>query len=1268
MKRLFFFTPVFLLISFPAMGQIESGTFAGTVTDPSGASIPAAVVNITNQATNVASTFQTDSTGIYRVSGLPPGLYSIKVEAAGFKTVVNRNLELTVGIVQRVDFKMELGTAVQAITVEASAPLVNSEEGRLSSLVGASEVSNLPLNGRNVFQLMQLSPGAVNVFGVMFENGANTVVNGARENFNGFWLDGVANKGLSGGYVTLPNADIVEEFRINTLNMSAEYGNSAGSVTTIVTKSGTNNLRGSAYEYLRNSALDANEFYRNLYGCELGVDPFCHGPDQGNGRGSLDKNPLRFNQFGFTLGGPIRKDKTFFFASYQGDRTRTFYPAFPITLESPQWRQAVTSALPNSVAALLYSNFPGPNGFVLNTVDQYVGDTYGGFGTLVCPDYLGPVSAAEYQNAGRISGNFQTLFGVTAAEAADCPTPLAVGQSLTQAGNRTLPLQVNAVALLPTQASQDGLLTQGNQWSARIDHNIGDRDRIFGRFIWQKQTDQYGEPSFPPSPVLRKFGQPFTGLYPTLAVSWTHTLSPTVVNEARAGYVRSAYDQSIQHAPGVPSIGFDTWDLGFGSYAGYPQIFHENIYNYSDLVNVVKGRHGIKAGVEFRRNIENSEFNVARPSYYFFDQLFFAADAPFYEAAGVDPGILTRRPSELSDNIRSWRNLEMGLFIQDDWKVTPRLTLNLGLRYDLYTRHTEKYGRVTQFIMGQGANIAEQVRNTNTPAGLPGCDTPEQERLAQLAGVCGPGGFATAKVLGPGDHNNFGPRLGFAWSPLASNKLSVRGGFGVSYEGTLYNQLSNSRWNLPFYSFNLAYNFLVGDVNNVVYGPSTMDANGTVVFDPSQKPSFIGPATNPGQGVGVQAVGNLVGWDPNNPNLGALTAIPDPAGMRDPYVYSFFFGIQQEITPNTMLEVNYVGSAGHKLFRAADFNNARGGRLPIPGMCLEVQGETVCSNRDTTINPVTGNFVNAPGSVNPNYGSLRVWENAVNSSYNSLQVSATHRGKRGLTLAAHYTWGHSIDESSDWGAGGGVSINGFAAGDAYNLDVAHPELDRGNSTFDFRHRLVLSEVWELPWRQDQRGLFGHFLGGWQFNSIWSLQSGAHWTAFQNGPRDLRCSGGSEEGASANSAGGASACLDGGGEIVNVGGDFNLNGITNDRPDPVGSNTIHATKEQWIHGFFDGEDAYAGGFVKAPCLGCNGSLGRNTLVGPGLFQMDFSVFKKIPIKERLALQFRAEFFNAFNHANFRPPAYGANRVDYPLFGQATGTFDPREIQLALKMTW
>jgi hypothetical protein len=1254
-----------LTLALPATAQIESGTFTGTVADPSGAFIPGAVVTITNQATNIVNTFQTDASGVYRVGSLPPGLYAIKVEANGFKTVINRELELTVGVVQRVDFAMELGATVQTITVESSAPLVNTEEGRLSSLVGASEVSNLPLNGRNVYQLMQLAPGAVNVTGVMFESGANTVVNGVRENFNGFWLDGVANKGLSGGYVTLPNQDIVREFRINTLNISAEFGNSAGSVTTIVTKSGTNDFHGTAYEYLRNQALDASEFFRNFYGCELGVDPFCHGPDQGNGRGSLDKNPLRFNQFGFTLGGPIRRDKTFFFGSYQGDRTRTFYPAVPLTLESPQWRQAITAALPNSVAALIYSNFPGPNGFVLNTVDQYVADNYGGFGALVCPDNLGPVSPTDFQNATRISANLQQLFGVTQGEAADCPTGIAIGQTPAQIVNRALPFQVSTVALLRTQASPDGLLFQGNEWSARIDHNIGEGDRLFGRFYWQKQTDQFGPPASPSATSLRGFTTPFTGLFPNFAISWTHTFSPTVVNELRAGYVRSASDLSVKTAPGVPGIGFASGDLGFGSYSGYPQFFHENIYTYADLVTIVKGKHGLKAGVEFRRNMENSDFNVARPSYYFFDHLFFAADAPVVETAGVDPGIVSNRPARLSNNVRSWRNLEVGMFFQDDWKVTPHLTLNLGLRYDLYTRHTEKFGRATQFILGQGANITERVRNTNTPAGLPRCDTPMQVRLAQLTGVCGPGGFAKAQVLGPGDHNNFGPRFGFAWSPLGSNKVSLRGGFGVSYEGTLYNPLSNSRWNLPYYSYNEADNFLVGDVSNVVYGASTVDASGNVVFDPNQKPTFTGPATNPGQGIGAQAVGNLTGWDPNNPNLAAVTAIVDPGGMRDPYVYSFFFGVQQQVSRNTMVEVNYVGSAGHKLFRAADINNVRGGRLPIPGMCLAVQGETVCSNRDTTVNPVTDDFVNPAGRVNPNYGSLRVWENAVNSNYHSLQVSATHRRKHGLTLAAHYTWGHSIDQGSDWHSWG-TSINGDAAGDAYNLDVAHPELDRAHSTFDFRHRFTFSQVWELPWRQDQRGLLGHLLGGWQFNGIWTYQTGAHWTAYQAGPRELRCSGGTEDGSIANGAGGASACLAGGGTIINVGGDFNLNGIGNDRPDPVGSNTIQATKEQWIHGFFGGDmDAYQGGFVKAPCLACNGTLGRNTLVGPGLFQTDLSVFKKIPIKERLVLQFRAEFFNAFNRANFHPPAFFTHWVDNPLFGQANGTFDPREIQFALK---
>ncbi len=237
------------------------------------------------------------------------------------------------------------------------------------------------------------------------------------------------------------------------------------------------------------------------------------------------------------------------------------------------------------------------------------------------------------------------------------------------------------------------------------------------------------------------------------------------------------------------------------------------------MVSISHGKHNMKVGVDFRRNIENSEFSVARPSYYFTDSLFFAADSPYTMSAGVDPGILTNQPGHLASNVRHWRNLEMGAFFQDDWKVTRRLTLNLGMRYDLYGRHTELNNQVTTFIKGPGSSFID---NITTGAGqIKDASVPCTDPQAQLAGVCGPGGFTTAKSLGAGDHNNCGPRVGFAWDVFGDAKTSLRGGFGVSYEGTLYNPLSNSRWNLPYYSFNAATNFLAGDVNTVIYGPYT---------------------------------------------------------------------------------------------------------------------------------------------------------------------------------------------------------------------------------------------------------------------------------------------------------------------------------------------------------------------------------------------------------------------------------------------------------------
>ncbi len=302
MKRLQFCLAVFavLALTFSAFAQVQNGQFTGTVTDPTGAAIANAKVTVSNPSIDLNLSTTTNSSGNYTVKEVPIGTYKLTVEAAGFKTVSNAGVTANAGTIAHVDFKMLIGKASEVIEVTGEAAAVNTEDSKLATTVSSTQINNLPLNGRNVFDLMQLSTGAVNVTGVDFENGHNTVVNGVREDFNGFLINGVSNKGLSGGAVNTPIQDTVEEFQQNQLNMSAQYGNSAGGNVNLVTKSGTNAWHGSGWEYIRNNALDANTFFLNAI--------------------PVKRPPLHFNQFGVTLGGPIVKDKLFFFLSLQGDR------------------------------------------------------------------------------------------------------------------------------------------------------------------------------------------------------------------------------------------------------------------------------------------------------------------------------------------------------------------------------------------------------------------------------------------------------------------------------------------------------------------------------------------------------------------------------------------------------------------------------------------------------------------------------------------------------------------------------------------------------------------------------------------------------------------------------------------------------------------------------------------------------------------------------------------------------------------------------------
>jgi hypothetical protein len=1216
-----------------AFGQATS-SITGVVSDPSGAVVPGARVTVTNQATGVTFTQPTNSAGVYNFRALIPGHYMVKVEAQGFETYISKDNILTADRAYGLNVTLKVGRSTQTVTVESAAPMVNTEEGRLSDLVSGSEATQLPLNGRNIYQLMQLIPGAVNSAQVDFEAGAggsSTNINGTRLNFNGYLLDGITNKGLSGGSDAGPAPDFVQEFRIQTNDFSAQYSESAGSITDISIKSGTNQFHGDLWEFVRNDALNARNFFS--------------GPTV---------NPFKLNQFGGSIGGPIKKDKLFFFAGYQGERFRTDSPA-QYTTETPQFANAVETMFPNSVAALLEKNFPAPAPqFGMETVAQMassqalgegwpIGSPYAGSAVLTTPimAYTDPCFLNQFNgfgqpafpggpalgNAQSLANRMAALVGVTNAQQAQIAQNIAAVPAC--AGLSPPPVQAGALGpnspILGLVNSETATRTlnqfyNGDQYVGRIDYQ-GDTNRIFGRFYYQLEKDPNGVTS---SYTTRGFLVPTTASFPGAAFGYVHNFSANTLNEFHAGFIRNQSSAIPSGSNfGVPAIGFDNGLALFGAYNGYPQFFNENEFELQDMVDIVKGAHSLKVGWEGRRNYENSQFNVGRPSYSFFDPLYFAADQPYFQAAGVNPALVGGGTPSLDTNIRAWRNYEIGAFIQDDWKVKKNLTLNLGLRWDYFSPHTEKYNKATKF-----SNYFN-LPSVNCQAFL------SDKCLAPAGDTSTPnGGFTSAPALFPSIYTNFGPRLGFAWDPTGSGKTSVRGGFAIEYEESFYNALSNSRWNMPYYSFNLA-SPVIGFAGDIVYGPT--NPNGTPASGIA--PTYSGPSTGPGSlgngPYGLGFAGNIMGWYPGNPNLAYLTGIPSP-DYTLPYYENAFFGIQRQVASNTVIELNYVGTWGRHLFWAEDPNRVVGG---------------LARNPASVINPCTGQPVAAPTALlNPCFGALRTWDTSVNSNYNALQFSVKREATHGLTFESNYTYSHTLDYRSTWHAltsGGSATENNGVGESGYSLDPNKLFLEYGNSLYDVPQVWVTNVMWELPWFKSQQGLLGRLLGGWTADGIETLQAGFPFT-------------------------------------VGARSDFNLDGIRSQRPDapstPIGFSSP-SQFEQGSSGLSSGlstmqlfgpanPNATCGspngclGIFPIPVPGTDGTLGRNTFYGPGIAETDFSLLKQIPINERFSMQFRAEFFNLFNRTNLNPP--DAALTDTASFGLSQGALDPRLIQFALKL--
>lgn len=875
-----------------AHAQSADATLTGTVKDTSGAVIPGATITARHVATNDTRTTTSGPEGHYRLTNLPRGNYDVKAEIQGFQPINQTGVLLTVGDTVRLDFALTVGGLNETVSVVSQASLINTEEGRISALVDEKRVSELPLNGRNVLQLIELQAGATGNPGNVVLGGSaggnSAFVNGQRNRANNFLLDGTDNNDqfTAGRVAVNPNVDMVQEFRVSSNNFSAEFGRNSASVVNIVTKAGTNSFHGTAFEFLRNDALDARTVFAGA-----------------------DVDPLDFHQFGGTVGGPVIKNKTFFFGAYEGLRVERGVTLVR-TVETPEYRQMVAQRFPNSIANFLFQNFPSPSP-TSNIRDT--GRPVAGLQTESAANNPGVTTNPNYATAGSLYNNtLQT-------------TP----DGIPDIGTANIPVTETI---------------NGDQLNIRIDHDMNANARLLGRFLWDDRTSD----DMQTIPRSVGFNQPVDEKGRNLTLGYTHILSSAMVNEARFGY---SYRKRglLANNEGVPNVSFTDGVVAFGNLPTNPAFFEQKTFHWVDTVSWNKGNHGIKFGGEVRHIRDNSDFAVRRGGYQFINIHDFAMDEPQQVTImGINPGTGLIEP-----NIRNFRFWETGFFVQDDWKLLPNLTLNLGARHEWYGRPSEENDLLTNLVLGPGADIFEQIAN---------------------------GAVGQVDQVVPNDWNNFAPRLGVSWDPWGDGRLAIRGGYGIAYERLFNNSITNIRFNPPFYSFAVANPTNVASQAGVriAYGP--MNPDGTLRNEPI---TISGDNRNIGVQPGLNIQGNIIGWNGAFGTSQQSLRVPDP-NTKDAFTHNWFVGAQTELIWDLVLEANYVGNVGRNLGRLVDYNTIRGdlfdGRL----------------NR-----------------LNPGFGGINFRAMLARSEYHGLQLQLNRRFKDGFSGQVSYTLGKTMDTGSD---------------------------------------------------------------------------------------------------------------------------------------------------------------------------------------------------------------------------------------------------------------
>ena len=1196
------------LVSAELLYADVTGSIQGVVRDRSQGAIVGAHLTITNVQTNLKYESVTGPDGSYHVLALPAGTYALIATASGFRPFTETNIEVKVNDQLVIDVTMAVGSTTETISVEANAVQVQTESTQLGDVIDSKKMLALPLNGRSYIDLLGLQAGVAPATASTIGgdrpvsgnlNAGNISVNGQRETANAFLVNGGdVSEGRNLGAGLVPNLDSVEEFRLITNSFDAEYGKFSGAVMNAITKSGTNSFHGDVFEFLRNDAMDARNYF------------------------APSKSELRQNQFGYTLGGPVWKDHLFFFSDYQGTRQVAGSETGLVTVPTNAERQG------NFDPSTLTGTIDGP--YWAQVLSQRLGY---------------PVTQGEPYSFVGCATTTQCVFpgGVIPQSAWAPPT----SHILPYIPTSTLPGNVNNYSNNSQRSSIDD-----NKFGERVDFN----NQTTGNWSWYYTIDNTTVDSALPVGFATVPGFPTTtpSRAQEFVMSNTKTLGATAVNEARFSFFRTAVhkDNPAGSFADLSSLGFVTGadTLGIAPLPGYtqymPQVSLSQIglnigvptlntfqpdttYMVSDVFSKVAGRHTWKFGGEFRYIMVN-ERNYASPNGQFtFDGSVTGSDtADFLLGATCNScgGAYIQAAKQVLDS----RTRYGGAFVQDTWKVTPSLTLNLGLRWEVSMPWYDWQGKIQTWVPGQQSTVFPLA--------------PE--------GLVFPGDAGIPKTLAPTRYNNFGPRLGLAYSPGFSDGVlgKIFGGPGKTSIRAAYGMYYTSVEDL-----NLFYE--VADAPFGLYWQSPTSVMFDQPFLTRQSGQSLGqrfPYTLPIPGAPSNKTLDFSVFEPINYFPGYYIR------NKLPYAEHFNLSIQRELTKSTVLTLAYVGTEGHRLITQQESNpgdptlcqqlTAQGAFDTTAGAAgcgfgaendvfQRPDGSFVYSTRNKILNP---NY--CPGSalqVCYGYGNTYTFTSA-NSIYNAGQITVERKANDFSFLAA-YTFAKALDDSS-----------GF--GDLVNF--VNPRLSRGLSSTDITSNFVASYIWAIPFDRAFANAPKRLTQGWQIQGITRFSTGFPIQLNQgNGDFTLW---GSSSTDMPNRVGPV--------QILNP-RKSNPNCPTSDGTGcyfiPPPPNVANATPQS------PGDVTAAaclpsvGGFAQNCVPETFGTANRRFFHGPGFNNTDFGLTKHTLIKENLAFDLRIEFFNIFNHAQFMNPS---GNISDSSFGIVTNARDPRIGQVSAKFYW